>query len=128
LEDEVEVLKRQLGQGSNSILAPIYSLPQPYVLRKKIQVLVLPDNGSFIASLVDANINASGETVPEAVANLKDLMVTLYDLLSTLPKEKLGKWPTRQLNVLRLLVRKTQHATHQQRARNKYREKIEGRY
>jgi predicted RNase H-like HicB family nuclease len=120
LEQEVRALKQQLVQGNQSILAPIYNFaPEPYVLtRDVINVLVVPDDGSFVATLVDANINASGETVPEAVANLKDMMIGLFEKLSREPKENLGKWPTRQFAVLReLMRRKVRHGAHQQTAR-----------
>jgi len=108
-------LKRQLVQDNRSILVPLSTFaPEPYTLTREIQVLILPDNDSFVASLVDANINASGETVPKAVANLKDMMIRLFERLSREPKENLGKWPARQLSVLKeLMRRKAKHAARQ---------------
>jgi hypothetical protein len=114
LEKEVKALKRQVAEISKSILVPIESFePDPYELTKKITVLVLPDEGSWIATLVDANINASGETFPEAVANLKDMMIDLFELLRKEPKDKLGKQPSQQLAFLRSVMRKrTRRAAH----------------
>jgi hypothetical protein len=119
LEREILDLKEHCRQLRNnkSLLVPITTLdPEPFELRKKIMVVVQPDDDSFVATFFDANINASGNTQVDAVANLKDMMVSLF---ATLEKEKkLGKGPANQLAVLRgLMRRKGQDAAHQQRSR-----------
>jgi len=107
LEQEVKSLKQQLARGNRSMLVSISSLaPAAYSLKREVSILIIPDEDSYIASLIDANVNASGETVPEAVANLKDMMIMLFERLGAEPKGKLGKWPARQLGVLRELMRK----------------------
>jgi hypothetical protein len=115
LEREIKALKRQLERQSESFLVSIASLaPAPYLLRQEVFILVRPCDGSYVASLVDANINSSGETVAQAVANVKDMMIRLYERLGAEPKNKLGKGPARQLSVLRDLIRrKGRHAAHQ---------------
>ncbi len=108
LEEEVKALKRHLVEGSPSITAPIQTFaPDPYELRQELKALILPDGDSFVATLVDANINASGETVQEAVANLKDTMIDLLEMLGKMPKEKLGSRPARQLAYLRSVMRRS---------------------
>lgn len=103
LEEEIEVLKRQLAKGSKAMLIPMESLePESYELTRKVTILVLPDDDSWIATLVDANINASGETIAAAVANLKDMMIELFESLRKEPKRKLGKQPACQLAFLRV--------------------------
>ena len=86
-----------------SIIVPINTFdPEPFELCKEIMVVVQPDgNDSFVATFFDGNINASGNTQVDAVANLKDMMILLYERLSKEKKSKLGKVPTRQLAVLR---------------------------
>jgi predicted RNase H-like HicB family nuclease len=109
LEREVEALRARLDQGGaqRSIIVPIESFaPEPFELIKPFHVVVEPADGEFIASLYDANINASGETEEEAVANLKDMMLTLFERLQQEPERDLGVGPTRQLAVLKSLVRK----------------------
>lgn len=59
----------------------------------------------YVASFGDANVNATGATVPLAVDNLKDRMLSLYHALAALPANKLGKWPAKQLIVLQSLIR-----------------------
>ncbi|HEY7423427.1 MAG TPA: hypothetical protein VH682_04225 [Gemmataceae bacterium] len=107
LEKEVKTLKRQMAEGSKSILVPIESFePDPYELIRTVTILLLPDDGSWIATIVDANINASGETIPEAVAHLKDMMIDLFEFLRKEPKTKLGKQPSHQLAFLQSVMRK----------------------
>lgn len=107
LEEEVKTLKQQVAEASKTILVPMESFePAPYELTRKVTVLLLPDDGSWIATLVDANINASGETIAEAVANLKDMMIDLFELLRKESKSKLGKQPTCQLAFLNSVMRK----------------------
>lgn len=79
--------------------------PEPYELRRDLHVLVRPDGDSFVASFVDANVSASGDTPEDAVANLKDLIVLLLVRLSQEPPNKLGKGPARQLAVLKEFLR-----------------------
>jgi predicted RNase H-like HicB family nuclease len=119
LEQEVKHLKQELGQAQKTIVIPITTFaPEPYDLTREVQVLVRSDDDSYVATLVDGNINASGETVPEAVANLKDMMIILFERLGKERGEILGKYPTRQLAVLReLMQRKVRHAAHRQTAR-----------
>lgn len=65
-----------------------------------LRAVVQPKNGVYMASLVDTNISASGESPMEAVDNLKDIVAAKFHLFSQ--KESiLGKQPRRQLRVLR---------------------------
>jgi len=88
-----------------SILVPIATLaPEPYDLLREIMVVVQPDDDSFVATFFDANINASGNTQVDAVANLKDTMIATFEALEREPK--LGKGPAIQLAVLREVMRR----------------------
>src|SRR5712691_10753840 len=96
LEREIRELKEYISE-SRPIIVPISVLdPEPYELTREISVVVQPHDDSYVATFFDANINASGETQQTAVANLKDMMVGIYERLQKEPKAKLGKWPTRQ--------------------------------
>jgi uncharacterized protein (DUF1778 family) len=103
---EVVKVKEELAKKTG-IIVPLQSFaPEPYLLRETLYVLVQPVEESFVATFVDANINASGETLPDAIGNLKDLIIALYERLSTEKKSKLGKGPTRQLAVLQSILRR----------------------
>lgn len=107
LENEVVSLKAKLASGVQGIIAPVETFdPDPYDLLREIKVLILPDDMSFVATIVDASISASGDTIPDAVANLKETMVDLFEILGKLPNTKLGKRPARQLAFLRNVMRK----------------------
>jgi len=81
------------------------SLPDPSIrLLNPLPVVVQADSGVYMASLVDTDISASGESLAEAVDNLKDIVVAKFRLFSQ--KESiLGEQPRRQLDVLRRFLR-----------------------
>ena len=95
---------KQLRDG-HSVIFPITTLdPEPFELTKEVMVVVQPDDDSFVATFFDANINASGNTQVDAVANLKDMMIALFETLGK--EKKLGKGPAAQLAILRGLMRR----------------------
>ena len=106
LQEEVQSLKRQ-PQDDRTFSVIIASLtPEPFALKRDIPVLIRHDDDSYIATFVDANINASGDTLHGAVDNLKDLLVALFQRLSQEPKRSLGKQLLKQLAILQEFVQK----------------------
>ena len=73
-------------------------------LKKSIPVLVQPGIDDYVVSFLDANIGMSGETLPEAVDNLKDVMASTFRMLLCHSADKLGKAPTNQLAVLKEFI------------------------
>jgi predicted RNase H-like HicB family nuclease len=87
---------------------PIQSLaPEPVELLKPIQTLLQQSGEDYVATFLDANINASGETQEEAITNLKDVIVGSFDALEA-SSDKLGPGPSRQLAVLRQFLNRSQ--------------------
>jgi hypothetical protein len=78
--------------------------PEPYSVKKAIPICVQRGIGGFVASFADANIKVSGETQQEAYANLRELILDVFESLTALPESKLGFGPRRQLAVLRKFV------------------------
>jgi hypothetical protein len=76
--------------------------PEPYQVKKPIPVLVRSHEGEFIASFMDANVNASGETEQEAFEAVKVLMLDMLDQLVRQPK--LGPKLATRLAVLREFI------------------------
>ena len=74
------------------------------VIQPILAVVQEEDGTCFVASFVDANINASGETQLEAVEMLKDMISSSFQLFLT-REAVLGDEPKRQLAVLRHFVR-----------------------
>jgi hypothetical protein len=109
LEKDVQELKASVKAliEQRVITVPITTFaPEPYELIKAMKAVVQPVEDEFVATFFDANINASGGTQQDAVANLKDMMLGLLEVLEEEPADKLGKEPARQLAVLREFIRR----------------------
>ena len=76
--------------------------PEPYRVKKPIPVVVRAHEGEFLASFLDANVNASGETAHEAFEAVKALMLDMLDHLSRQPM--LGPKLATRLSVLREFI------------------------
>jgi predicted RNase H-like HicB family nuclease len=98
---------KTLEEQPPSLIVPVTTFaPEPFDLLQPIQVVVQPSDGEYVASFFDANVNASGCTETEAVANVKDVLLGLFEHLSSLPAKRLGPGPAKQLAVLKTVVRK----------------------
>ena len=60
----------------------------------------------YVATLFDANISSSGDTREEAVTNLKDLMLMIFQSLEHESESDLGPAMVRQKKVLQSLIRR----------------------
>lgn len=106
LEAAVADLKRRPTEIPVVVLDTL--APEPYELLKPIHINVEPDDDEgYRASLVDANLTAYGETRPEAIWSLKDLIVGTFEALESVGEQKLGPGPARQYAVLCSLLRKS---------------------
>ena len=102
----LRVEKSDDDADGQSFIVPIETLaPEPYVLKRSMQVVVRPADGEFIATLFDANIGMSGDTPEEAVGNLKSLIVDIFEQYES-EEASLGRGPARQLAVLRELIQR----------------------
>jgi predicted RNase H-like HicB family nuclease len=105
--NEIREIKAELTRRVETILIPIATLaPEPYELVRAIPVVVQPAGGEFIATFFDANISTAGDTQEEAVANLRSLLLDMFEYLESEPPEALGPEPTRQLGVLRAFLKR----------------------
>jgi len=96
--------------GGNGLQTSVFLMiddlaPSPLVLVRSVPVIVYKEDGVHVASFVDANINASGETAADAVEMLKEMIASTYRLLRR-EEPALGTQPKNQLAVLRRFVRK----------------------
>jgi hypothetical protein len=88
-------------------IIPVASfIPEPYMLLRTIFVSVNSIEGGFNAGWFDANIHSSGDNEEEAVANLKSLILDVFDNFTSEPAENLGPEPARQLAVLRHYIQR----------------------
>src|SRR5438067_5988269 len=98
-------------QAVKSPLSQTYAIsiatfaPEPYELLKPISIVIEGQGDGFIASFVEAKINASGETEHEAINMVKDTILMAYERLSAKDDAKLGPGPLRQKQILTSLIR-----------------------
>ncbi len=90
---------------AGSVVVPITSLePEPFDLARDIPAVVQPTDDGFLATFFDAKIGMTGDTKEEAVANLRLLLVDVFEELEK-EEEQLGPDLVRQLAVLRGFVK-----------------------
>jgi len=108
LQASVRQLSKRVAQLEECVSrnVVIHTLaPEPYELVKPISALLRRQGDEWVASFHEAAVSASGETEEQALWNLKDLILLTYETLAEYPPERLGPLPTRQLAVLRALIR-----------------------
>lgn len=76
-----------------------------YELLKAIPVVVESTDSDFVASFLEANINASGESQWAALRHLGYLVIDVFEMLMD-EEASLAALPARQLEVLRSYLRK----------------------
>lgn len=90
---------------SQSRIIPIDSFaPKPLISLKTIHAVVAFDDGAYVASFLDANINSSGDSELVAVEMLKEMIASAFVLFEE-EEDKLGVEPRRQLAVLREFIK-----------------------
>jgi len=103
---EVGALKVRLASvesrlSATSTVVPIQSLhPSGIVVQRPILASVYLDDGCYVASFVDANINGSGESILEAVEMLKEQISWTFSYY-TENEGSLGEATAKQLAVLK---------------------------
>jgi hypothetical protein len=105
LAAQLVVTATQGSQGSRgtSCQMEIHTFaPELYRVKKPIPVVVRPHDGAFLASFLDANVNASGETEQEAFAAVKALMLDMLDHLAR--QARLGPKLATRLSALREFI------------------------
>ena len=108
LRRDVSGLARQvnaLKEHTVSTAATINTLATfALTVKKPIPIIIQGSGEDFIASFLDANISATGDTTQEAFHNLCDILSAKFSLFESLPSNKLGKEPARQLAVMREFI------------------------
>ncbi len=108
LEKQVEVLSVQVAHlgGARPLIIPITTLaPEPYELVHDIPVVLQSVGDGFTATYFDANLATSGDTQEESLANLRELILDVFEELEW-DEDRLGPEPARQLAVLRSVMRR----------------------
>jgi hypothetical protein len=109
---ELKELVKDRNDTPRPILVPITTFaPHPFEVLKTIIAVVepvIPDDPTedceYVAEYVEAHVGASGDTVQDAVDNLKDRLLSTLELLEKMPK--LSKRLEGQLAVLHSVIRR----------------------
>ena len=83
--------------------------PERYEALSEIPIIIREigdEDDNYVARFADANVNASGDSPREAIANLKSALLAKFEYFSSLPSRKLGPEPRRQLAVLKSCIRR----------------------
>lgn len=97
--------KNSQSANSSSCIVPIQSLAtSEFILIMPILAVVQDEDGAFVASFFDANVNASGDTQLDAIEALKERLIITFRLYTERESE-LGELPRRQLSVLREFIK-----------------------
>ncbi len=115
LEQELQDLSARLNgveghyhralEGAVSVPISTFA-PEPFEVIRDFSIVVRPEEESYIATLFDSNISSSGETREEAVANLKDLILMIFQDFENEDDSQLGPAMIRQKHTLLSLIRR----------------------
>lgn len=109
LEKEVASLSQRVDElrRVQPMVVPVTNILSDEVsLIRSFMAVVQRDEDDYIATFFDANISGSGESDVEAVDALKEIMVAKFLKFDSLGPDKLGRQPTRELNVLRTVMQR----------------------
>jgi predicted RNase H-like HicB family nuclease len=111
ITDVSDRLTRIQRQCERTLLTPLCVpistfAPEPFEVIRNFSVVVRPEEESFVATLFDANISSSGETQEEAVENVKDLILMIFQGFEHEDDRELGPAMIRQKHALMSLIRR----------------------
>ncbi|MBM4017012.1 MAG: hypothetical protein FJ288_01580 [Planctomycetes bacterium] len=110
IQSELVMLKEKVAslEQHRPLVVPLETLaPEPYCLVAPISVVVRAEQDEYVASWYEASLAASGCTPEEAVANLKDIIVAVYESLRNHGEERMGPAPLRQYRLLTKYIAKS---------------------
>jgi predicted RNase H-like HicB family nuclease len=113
--DDTEIFFLHSPQSSPEPFSPVFaslsltiedSSGLNYEIQRPIPVVIEEDEGCAIASFNEANIHASGDTMPQALANLKTYIGDVLDELLAVDFAVLGSRLRGDLAVLQTYIQK----------------------
>ena len=99
---EWRIAALEAGQRRHEWLTTL--APASLRLTRQIPVSIDYNGDDYVAQFVDAGIGATGDTMVEAIWNLRDTIVLKFNRFSELASDSLGPVPRRQMEVLRSFI------------------------
>ena len=96
---QVDTLAGLALQATGAVSLIVQNLSAPMKVLRPFQIAIEPIEDEFVASFLEANINASGDSADEALDNLVSMIHDLYRLFSD-EINRLGPEPARQYSIL----------------------------
>jgi uncharacterized coiled-coil DUF342 family protein len=107
IKQKLENITEDLEDYSKTYNATIYDLNNPkYSLTIPIQAVIIEDEDDTVARIPELNLYATGDTDSEAIYELKQELVQLYEELNS-AESKLGPLPESWLNTINKLIVRT---------------------
>jgi hypothetical protein len=104
IASKMDAVMTELGElrKAKTYVVPLTTFAgEPLQMKLNIPAAIEGDGEEFTASFFEANVSASGETQADAIANLKESLVSKFEFLESLPENEMGPLPARQWEVLR---------------------------
>jgi hypothetical protein len=100
-QSRLTILEHRVTQLESVNAAVIASFaPEPVCLLKSIPVTIRQTGDDFIATFFDARLSSSGDNREDAFDNLKDIIVSTFQIFSSMSSDTMGPLPKRQMAVL----------------------------
>jgi predicted RNase H-like HicB family nuclease len=80
--------------------------PEPFEVIKPFNIVIQSDDGGYTASWIEANIGSAGDTQHEAMENLKDLILMIFEDFEGDEDDALGPAMLKQKTILLDLIRR----------------------
>ena len=80
--------------------------PEPFEVVEPFDIVIQSDDDGYVASFLEANISSAGDTQHEALENLKDLILMIFQDFEGEEDDSLGPAMLRQRMILLGLIRR----------------------
>lgn len=95
---------RRSNSDSGELPLELTAIGPNHELSRPIPIVVESCDGEFIASFVEANVHASGESRREAIRDLQSYIGDVYDEFVALGAERLGPGPREEFAAMQFYI------------------------
>lgn len=96
---------REASPAAATFAVPVSTFaPRPFEPRRPINAVIAPCPGGYTASFLDADLATSGDSEAEALDNLKDLLLLVFEDFEKADDATLGPAMLKQKSVLRDVI------------------------
>lgn len=104
--NEISIKLKNLPLVKNTTLRDLNS--EKFLLKENIEIIVEEYPDEIIAQWPEVEVFGHGVTQPEAILDLKNEVIDLYEDISNTKKKELGKLPEMWLRILKKVIKKNE--------------------